>query len=98
MLKGWMQFPCSVVGRMGDTGHLSKLDSPLYEPSQSRASHTGGGGGFTDGRSVQDRFHGPQIAQKMCSLLFLKERVIKGGKRIGRFFIFFLCKTGFLEA
>src|SRR6266849_7158897 len=96
LLKGWMQFPCSLVGRMGNTGSLSKLDGALDESSQSRASHPLSRCCFTNGCAMQDRFHGSQIAQKMCALLCIKERVIKGGKRIGRFPIVFLCKSGFM--
>ena len=47
VLKGGMQCPCSLVGRMGNTGYLSPLDGALDEPSQRRASHPLSRCGFT---------------------------------------------------
>jgi len=91
-----MELPFSMVGRMGNTSYLPKLDCALDESSQGRASHPRSLCCFTEGSSIQDRFHGSQIAQKMFSLFFSKQRVIKGGKRVGRFLILLLSKTGFM--
>ena len=57
LLKGWMDFPFSMVGRTRNTGHLSKLDRTLDQAAQGRASHTGSRSRFTQSRSVLDCFH-----------------------------------------
>jgi hypothetical protein len=80
-----------------NTGHLSKLDRALDEPAQGRTPHTHSRSCFTEGRSVQDRFHCPHIAQKMVPLLFIEMRVIKGRKHIGWLSSLFLLNVGYLR-
>src|SRR5260370_35849608 len=92
LLKGWMQLPFPTVGGLRNTGQLPKLYRALDEPSQGRASHTRSRCGFTDCRSVQDRFHRSQIAQKMFPLLFIEHRAIQGRKQVCRLPNFFLLK------
>jgi hypothetical protein len=89
LLKGWMEFPFSMVGRTRNTGHLSKLDRALEQAAQGRAPHTSRRCRFTDSRSIPDRFHRMHIAQKAFSLLFIQERIIKRGKQIWLPIVFF---------
>ena len=55
LLKGWMDFPFSMVGRTRNAGQLSKLDCTLDKAAQGRASHTGSR--FTESHSVLDCFY-----------------------------------------
>src|SRR5437588_7509151 len=80
LLKGWMEFPISMVGRTRNAGYLSKLDGTSDQSAQSRVCHTGLCSRFTEGRSIPDCFHRPQIAQKAFPLLFIQARSIKRGK------------------
>ena len=94
LLEGWMDFPFSMVGRTGNTGHLSKLDRAQDQATQGRTPHTGRLRRFTERRSIPNRFHGAQVAQKASPLLFIQVRIIKRGKQICWFPIRIFWNTG----
>src|SRR6266702_380817 len=83
LLKSRMHFSFSMVCGVWNTGQLSKCDRALHEPPERCTPHPFSGSSITDGCSIENRFHGSQIAQKLSSLLFIKARVIKGRKQIG---------------
>ena len=93
MLKGWMELPCPMVGRVGNTGHLSKRDRALDQSTQGRAPHPRSLCRFLVSRSIQNGFYRVQIAKKELPLLLIKARIIKGGEPIGWLFVVFIWKT-----
>src|SRR6266700_4765204 len=82
LLKGWMEFPISMVGRTRDARYLAKLNGTLDQSAQSRVCHTGLCSRLTESRSIHDRIDSTQIAQKAFPLLFIQARSIKCGKLI----------------
>src|SRR6266567_120807 len=93
LLKGWMELPLSMVGRVWNTGNLPKRDRALDQSTQGRASHSRGLCGFSLSRSIQNGFHRVQIAKKHFPLLLIEARSIKGGELIGWHFVVCFWKT-----
>jgi hypothetical protein len=88
-----MELPFSMVGRMGNTGNLSKRDRALDQSTQGRAPHPRSLCCFPLSRSIQNGFHCVQIAKKDFPLLLIEVRIIKGGELIGRLSLVFFWKT-----
>src|SRR2546426_286402 len=93
LLKGWMELPFSMVGRMGNTSNLSKRDRALDQSTQGRAPHPRSLCCFTLSCSIQNGFYCVQIAKKAFPLLLIEVRIIKSGELIRRFFIVFFWIT-----
>src|SRR5438309_1022919 len=93
LLKGRMELPRPMVGRVGNTGHLSKRDRALDQPTQGRAPHPRRLCCFPVSCTIQNGFYRVEIAKKKLPLLLIKARIIKGGEPIGRLFIVFIWKT-----
>src|SRR5438270_10034458 len=83
----WMELPRPMVGRVGNTGHLSKRDRALDQSTQGRAPHPLSRRCFLVSRPIQNGFYRAQIAKKEFPLLLIKARIIKGGEPIGWLFV-----------
>src|SRR5713226_9688088 len=64
LLKGWMELPFSMVGRMGNTSNLSKRDRALDQSTQGRAPHPRSLCCFTLSCSIQNGFYCVQLRRK----------------------------------
>ncbi len=93
LLKGWMELPFSMVGRMGNTGNLAKRDRALDQSTQGRAPHPRSLCSFLLSCSIQNGFHRVQIAKKDFPLLLIEVRIIKGGELAEWLSVVFFWKT-----
>src|SRR5437867_12274252 len=73
LLKSKIQLPFSMVGSVGNTSQLPKLDCALDQSPQGRASHPRSRCCITNGCSIEDRFHGPHITEKLFPSLVIEE-------------------------